>query len=498
MQGKRNWGYLLPFVFAFTLALRLVLAFQSANFEAGDAYFTYRQVESIKATLLPEFSDELSFSGMTLTFTPLYYYLLAPFSFLFGTVLALKVIPNILASFLVVIVYYIVLEMTRSRRISLFCSFAAAFIPVFFASTVNSALRLSLTLPLVFYLIYCFLRIRERFFLYQFIIFAFVLALTSAVSMLFVFALLLYLMLVKLEFRSSVKVELETILFVTFLTIWTNILVYKKAFLFHSYSLIWQNIPHQILDAYFRQVDLVDSVAQIGLLPLILGVFAVYRYMFKEHDRRTYLLMAFALAVSLLLWLKLITLEVGLIFLGAILIPLMGQALKLLFTYLEKTKIASWAWAFWLGMLLLVVVTQFLPSIARASVHVSDSVTDEEMDALLWIKSSTPQDSVILSTIGEGSLVNAIAGRRNVADNDFILVRSSADVFDDVSRMYTSILKTSAVELMDKYGVDYIYFSPRAKADFGIDSLKYAEKDCFERVYGDNVRVYRVLCEVNA
>lgn len=496
MLKKRHYPYLVAFVFLVALALRLWLAFQTPNFTVEEAYFNYRQAGSIQDDLVPSYVDSLSYSGRTHIFHPVYHYLLAFFSFVMGTVLALKVVPNVLACSLVVIIYLMVLELTKNRNIALFSSAASAFIPVFMANTVNSASIFSFTLPLIFYLVYCFMRIRERRFLYQFLFFSFVLSLTSAIAFLFVFALLIYLLLIKLEYKLQNRIELEVILFVTFLTLWINILIFKKAFLFHSYGLVWQNIPSQILASYFRDVDIIASVTSIGLVPLLFGVYAVSRYMFKERDKRTYLLMAFALSVAFLLWFKLITFDVGLMFLGAILVPLLGQAVSLLFRYLDKTKISSYRWVFWTGLVLLLVLTSVIPSVVRASEVISGSVSGEEVAALRWIRENTPEDSVVLSMISEGNLVSAIARRKNVADADFILIRSSDDIYEDVEEMYTAMFKTNAVELLDKYSVDYIYLSPRAMERFGIEGLRYAEEDCFELVYEDSVLVYRSFCEM--
>ncbi|MBN1544375.1 hypothetical protein JW898_02840 [Candidatus Woesearchaeota archaeon] len=498
MAKNRIHICLLAAVFALALAARLYLAFQVPSFEIGEAYFNYGQADSIMTRFLPSYFEGSSYSGMARIFPPVYYYVLAVFASFMGTALALKIIPNILACSLIVIIYLIVLELTKSRNISLFCSFAAAFMPIFFSATVNSASRVTFTLPLIFYTLYCFMRIKEKSFLYLFLFFSFILSLSSAISFLFVFALLIYLLLVKLEYKLQNRIELEVILFVTFLTLWVNILIYKKAFLFHSYALIWQNIPSQVLASYFQDIDIIATVTSIGILPLLFGIYAIYRYMFRERDRRTYLMMAFALAVASLLWFKLITLEVGLMFLGAILIPLLGQSLNLIFKYIEMTRISSYGWAFWAPLIILLVMTSLLPAVAKASVSVSGSVSQGEIDALVWIRDNTPADAVVLSTIAEGSLVEAVAQRKSVADDNFILVRSSDDLFDDVRGMYTFILKTRAVELMSKYGVNYVYFSPRARQEFGIEELKYAEKDCFEMVYDKDVKIYRALCKIRS
>jgi hypothetical protein len=219
--------------------------------------------------------------------------------------------------------------------------------------------------------------------------------------------------------------------------------------------------------------------------------------MFNERDKRTYLLMAFAVSVASLLWFKLITLDVGMMFLGAILIPLFGQALNAFFLYVEKTRVARFSRIFVALFVFIIFLTSVIPSVTRASLFVESAVSPEEMKALEWIRDNTPESSVVLSTIEEGNLVSAIAERKNVADEDFILVRNSDEIFDDIKTMYASFFMSNAVELMTKYDVDYIYFSPRAKEEFRIDSLKYVDPKCFRPVYGEGseVRIYEVLCE---
>ena len=327
MKKQDIYLYLLILTFLLTAGVRISISLQTNNF-SPDAYFAYRQTDAIKNNLAPTYFDELSYSGRFFVFQPMYYYLLTPFAWVMGTKMALKIVPNILASLLVFVTYLIVLHITKNRPAALFSAFASGFIPAFFSSTINSASTYSFTIPLTMYIIYCFMRNKEKKYLYQFIVLSFVLALTSSIAFLLVMALMIYLLLTRLEYKTENKRELELIIFTTLLVIWVNILIYKKAFLFHSYSVIWQNMPTQILADFFREVNILDAVTGIGILPLLLGVFAIHKHMLKEKERPTYLLMAAALAVTLLLWFKLISFNGGLMFLGAILIPLFGQSIN--------------------------------------------------------------------------------------------------------------------------------------------------------------------------
>jgi len=88
-----------------------------------------------------------------------------------------------------------------------------------------------------------------------------------------------------------------------------------------------------VLDRTPPDVLVIDVLYAIGLLPLFFGIFTVYRYVLKEKHKEVYFMMAFALAIALLLWLKMIQLETGLLFLGAVLVILASQSFKLFFSY---------------------------------------------------------------------------------------------------------------------------------------------------------------------
>ncbi len=494
-KRKDKYWYMAIIIFIAISILRISISLQTQNFEK-DAYFTYRQTESIAKTLLPTYVDDLSFRGRTLIFQPLYYYLLAPFAWLMGTTLALKIIPNILASLLVLVTYLIVEHITKNKPVALFSGFAAGTIPAFFTETINTASGYTLTIPLTMYIIYCFMRNKEKTYLYQFIILSIILSLTSAIAFLLVVALIIYLILTRLEYKTENKRELELIMFLTFLVIWVNILIYKKAFLFHSYAVIWQNLPKQILNNFFKEVTIFNAVNGVGIIPLFLGVYAIHKYLLKEKDRRTYLLMAFALGIAMLLWFKLISFNTGLMFLGATLVPLFGQATNSIFEYLAKTRISKTWPLFAATLVILFVLTSTIPAVGAAIERNKKAVTEGEIDALKFLKNNTEEGAVVLGTIDEGFMITAIAKRKNVADNNFLLIRNPEEIYDDIETIYKAIFKTKAVELLNKYDVDYIYFSPEAKKEFRTEKLKFIDKQCFEKVYDKEVVIYKTKCMI--
>ena len=91
---------ILIIIFILTLSFRLYFAFQNPNFDY-ESYFSVRQVNQIIKTGLPLFRDSLSYGGRTFLFIPVFHYILAIFSSILTAGIALKLIPNLFASSIV-------------------------------------------------------------------------------------------------------------------------------------------------------------------------------------------------------------------------------------------------------------------------------------------------------------------------------------------------------------------------------------------------------------
>ncbi|MBU0461495.1 MAG: hypothetical protein KJ574_02820 [Nanoarchaeota archaeon] len=492
---KISPAYWLVVIFILAFGFRLFFAFQTPYF-SQDSYFAVRQVDSILETGQPVFTDDLSYSGRVNVFSPAYYYVLAGFAFFMGDQLALKVIPALFISLLVIIAYLIGKELTEDANVSLLIAFFAGFIPAFFLDVLNAVSPLSLFLPLILLCMYFFLNIRKGWNLYLYIISVFFMGILSPLSFLFVLGLIIFLLLIKLDYKKTSRLDLELALFSIFFILWIQFLFYKKAFLFHGFSVVWQNIPPGILSNYFKTIALGDVIYAIGLLPLFFGIFAVYKYILKEKNRDVYFIVAFALSVSLLLWLRLIEVSTGLLFLGAVLLMLSSLSFKIFFNYFEKTKAARFRTLLWIGVIVVFCITSIATSVAWASSTIEKAPTEKEMKALGWMRENLGQDSVILATPSEGFLISAIAQRKNVADNNFLLVKESDVIFKDINAAYTTKFETQAIEILDKYKINFIYISPRIKEAYAINKLAYVNERCLPLVYDDEVLIYQVRCHV--
>ncbi len=488
---------LLVLIFALVLGIRLYFAFQTPYF-SHDAYFNIRQAEHIRETGLPLFKDDLSYSGRNFLFQPFFQYILAFFNLFMPLNLVCKILPNIFASSLIFIVYLIVKEITKNQDAALFSSFISGFIPIFFAETVNSVSVFSLVIPLMFFLIYSLIKInKDEKYISYFVVSIIIIALMHASAFLLIMAFLLYVLFIKLEHLKQSRAELELITFSTILVTWLNFIIYKNAFLIHSQFVIWQNIPKELLGQYFSQLSILNALFYIGIIPLVSGMYVIYRYTFKKKNRNIYLLMGFTLSGIFLLWFKLIPLKTGLIFFGIIFVLLFSKFYSDSILFIDKTRFSRYKTLFIILIFLVFIFNSIIPTISYTSRIIRETPSKHEIDALLWLKNNSGEEDVILASLDEGYLVNTIAERKNVIDKNFLLIKDAEQRLEDIKKIYTTHYETEAIHLLNKYNIKYIILSKESINDYNTIDLNYrTDEKCFELVYDKVVKIYKSLCRM--
>ncbi|NQU98311.1 hypothetical protein HQ533_02500 [Candidatus Woesearchaeota archaeon] len=481
---------LLLIIFFLTFFSRTIISLQTDEF-SYEAYFALRQIENINQEGFPLFDDPLSYGGRTHLFPPLFYYLVAFFSFL-GTGLAAKIIPNLLSSLVVVAVYLISYHITKLRSVSLISSFFSGFIPIFFV-TINDLSVYSLVVLVMLFALYFIMRIEENLYLKLSLLFIVILVFSHASAFLLIAGLLLFLLLLRVESLEVGKKETELILFTSFLVLWFNFIIYKKAFLIHGPLVIWRNIPLQILTNYFFDLNIIQSIYYVGIVPIVFGIYAIYHVLFITKRRSVFMVLSMFLSILLLLWLKLVEFKIGLIFLSLMLVLLSSHSIKLLYSYFRKTKAPHSAKWFLVGVCLVFVLTAVIPSFNLALSSLKAVPSDSELKAMEWLKDNTGTNDVVLARLEEGYMINYFANRKTVIDQDFLLVEDSQQRYEDVQSVFSLRLKTEAVRRLNKYGVDYLYFSGK----FGTEEkIYYTDPDCFDLAFNESIKIYRVHCSI--
>ena len=491
----RYYQWILLALFLIVLGSRLFFAFQTPNFDS-EAYFNLRQIEHITETGLPLYYDDLSYGGRTYFFPPFFHYMLAFFNLFLPLSLVGKIIPNLLISFLVIIVYLTAEKITKRKDAALFAAFISGFIPVLFARTIYTVSELTLVVPLVFLAMYCLMNIQEKRFLYTYLIIILILSLTHASTFFLILGLILYLIISEVEIIKRNRAETELILFSTFAFLSIQALFYKKAFLMHGVSLIWKNMPLPIIAQHFSQISILGTITQIGWLPFFYGLYLMFKYIFKEKNKYIYMYISLVLPIVILLWLKWIEPPLGLIFLGATLSILFSEFYKITWEYFKKTKFSRWKWIFIVVLTTTFLITSVGPAFYLAKGQLNEVVPSYKIEALEWLGNRTEEKDIVLGALGEGHLITYSTKRKNVFDNNFLLIDNAAEILTDVEKIFSSQSRVEAIELLDKYKVDYIIVSDKVKRDYQIQTLIYRDEDCIKRIYRGEIEIYKNNCKI--
>ena len=488
MQIKRSQRILI-LIFLVVLFARVYFAFQTPYLD-NSGNLVKRYTEHIIEGGKPMFYDPLSYNGREVLYSPLWHYILAVFSLIFGSA-AFKLAPIIFSSFLIFVVYLLSKRIVDNDELALFIALMSGFIPVMFLDTLISASIYSLVVPVLFYLIYLFMDLDEKK-IVSFVIFSFLLSLLHPVSILFSLGLLAYYILSSSENLNIGNLKEEAMVFNLVSTFFIQFLIYKKAFLEYGISVIWHNVPSQILLDYF-DFDLLGMMYRIGALTLIFGLIGIIWGIVRKKDK-VLLLSGFALATLILLWLRLLEPLIGMLFLSVALVVSSAFTLNVFLNYLGKTKLPHYRLSFIVIILGLIVVSLAVPSFVYASRHVKENVPSPyEILVLEWIKESSLPDTTIVAPLGKGHIISGIAGKRTVLDDNFLLAPETSERYGDVVRLYETKSEVEALEIIAKYNIDYIFIPIETELEYG--KIKWIDdENCFKGIFFGTPKVYQVIC----
>ena len=490
MDVKIKWEYFaLGIVFLIAIGIRLYYVHNTSAY-SYDAYFSIRQIENIVSKGVPIYHDSLSYSGRDFFILPFFYYVMAFFRFILSEKMAFLVVPNIIASLAVIITYLIAHEVTKNRISALFSSALVALAPIYVSSTIIGLNPLSVAVILFLLCIYFFMKYEENvIYLWLFLISFTLLLFTHVISYLLVFGLLIYLLFLKLENLKHAQEEIELILFSFLAALWVFFILFKKPLLLYGPVVIWENLPKILVEQFYARFDILVSVYQSGVVPFMLGLYAIFLYFFQRKKKRIYLLISLIIAIFSVTWLGFIQFEFSMIFLSILLIILSAQTVVVFDNYLKKTYFANLLWLFMSAL--------FIIGIAVSGAALNQYVKDEflnvpgenEIYAIKWL-SNTPEESTIAAPLKFGNIITSIGERRNIIDSVFLLAPDVNQRYEDVNKLYEKYTsETEAVNIMNKYEVTHIIYIENVP-DYAKDS------NCFKPLLNNSIRIYRLTCTV--
>ncbi len=324
-----------------------------------------------------------------------------------------------------------------------------------------------------------------------FLVFAFLIPLIHPSSLLFIFSLLFYLILSNTESLFISRYKKEAIIFSFFLVLLINFLLYKTLFLQHGLNIIWQNIPDSLFATYFKNLNVLEGIYLIGALPIILGSLGIFFGLFKEKKDSIILLTAAILATLFLVSIKVLSIQIGFLFLSVFLVTISSLTISKIYTYLSLTKFSSFKKYVTYLIIILIIGLAFIPSYFVAK---SLPNYDHQVDSFKWIKENTPLTATIVVPLELGNVLTAISDRKNIIDDNFLVSRNAEERFNDVNEIYNTALEIKALEALNKYDANYIYFDDYIADKYKITRLRYVESEkekCFEVIKND---VYKVVC----
>jgi len=481
---------ILVIIFVLVTLFQLFFALSTKNFSSDESYLNLRLTEKISENKFHLRYDNLSYGGRDLVYSPLFYYL---FVFLSLVPFVFKIIPIILSSLIILVVYLISFELTKDEKASLIASLMSAFIPVYFSLILNNFSIFSLAIPAFFFMLYCFIKIgQHKKYLEYFVVLSFILPLLHPIAFLLPIALMFYLILTTTEDIEVSKLKKEVLIFSIFLTILLSFIIYKRAFLAYGFNVIWQNVPAQISGNYFSNINILKAIISLGILPLIYGIVGIVYSYFKGKKDSFFLINGVLLAVFLLLVLRLINLNIGLTFLGIALTILSAVALARYFIYLRKTKFYNFENYLTLIIIIAVVILSIIPSYLTSSGIIKSTIADEDLSLFKEIKGKTPPGSTVLAPLQFGHLITYQAERKNVVDSNFLLAPNPEQRLLDVADIYTTQFEVKALELLEKYDVDYIITDEKIIEEYNIEEVSYIKDEkCFKEILPE---VFEVIC----
>jgi hypothetical protein len=475
--------------------IRLVMAFSTPEFAFDDSYFHLRQAENIQQTGLPLFDDDLSYGGRSNLFAPAYHYLLAGMGFLFGLNNAAKILPNLLAALIPLIVFLFSWHSTQNYRSALLATFASGFIPVVWKDLASVSPDL-ISVVLGFVLIYFFMRSNNRKWRAAFVLCLAISAILRPITLVFILGLLIYLGIAVMAGVKRLRGEHEIIFFSLLFSIWLYFVFFKTALVRHGFYALWQNTPALILEQYFNSITVIEAVTAVGVVPFIAGVYIMYKHLFRERNRDVYLLMGVAFSTGAMVWARLVDPISGLQILGITLVLLFAIAITDLFKFIDSTKFPVAFNVASVVVLAGLVALSGIPALNQGQIATSNAVNIDEAKAFSWIKTNTDNSAVVLGVLEEGHAITYLSERGNVLDTNYILRGDAPSRIRDVQSALTAPFESESVRLMNEYGATHVLWTDGARELTGkqLPSFSSDEK-CFPEVFSSGqVRVYELVC----
>lgn len=463
---------------AAALLLRIILAAQSPTLDY-DAYSTVRQVEHIKDTALPLLQDPLAPHASAGVTFPLFAYIIAFSTLLLPDDIAYLIVPNLIAVLLHAALYYLILELTNSRNLSIIGATASIFIPSYLSATLLTLSSLSLAIPLLVVFLTLFLKLRKTKENRNVLLFVFaLLAFTHPIALLCIPFLIISVILATIRRSRDETIQLEFALFAIFFLLWLYILLYRESLATIGLHTLFGNLPSDAIDVAYGSVSLTLLAVAIGIIPFGLALYAAYREGLAHHIGIQATL-ALAISIVLVMTLKIIPLTTGLAVFSVVCVALACVGLQHLHNARKAFKKQHLSQAGIAVLAIIFIFTSVLSTVAAGlqAVHTTPPVAF--IRGAQWLEENSPQDSLVLAPPEYGYMLQAVAKRPVYLNENYLAHENANELYEATQDILTSTRPG--------------YLARQERVEYIVSDRLYSDS-CLNTVYKEGIYIAKVLC----
>lgn len=383
------------------------------------------------------FYDPLSFGGRTYVYPPLFSYVLAAFGYVFGLKAGSVLFVSVFGG-LGIIAFYMVMKIFLHRNHAVLAAIVLALLPVTISLYSHVSTR-AVPTTISLFALYFLIKDHKKYYLHSSVLLGVAALFHPEVAVVFTIIILLYF----LSFRHSLENFLRLAAIVVLISaLWYVPFLFSNGFpsandLHAEYRERAYSLESPSLYYYFWEIQ------GKGHLNILAGIFSVVGFALLCQNRKSK--KSSAQNKFLICW--------------AAFAFLMTLAFERLFIYLPFAaamlaaiglKAFSSSRHYRILVAILLLYTAFF-ALDRVDAIASDYPTQEQINAMLWIKDNTPADSVILSDWQWGHWISGIAERKNFIDG-------FAEYAPDVNKRLSELNEFyGTCSVPGGYGINYVY-----------------------------------------
>ncbi len=473
-------------LFLIIFIVKLIICFQTSNLN-NESYFHLQQAKEILNSGKPEMQNYI-YDNAAL---PILSYVLAFFGIFINFQIAAKVLITLLSTSLIVIIYFISYEIIRDKKISLIVAMFSGFIPIIFKGLINNFSTLGATLFMYALTLLFFIKsMNNTKYIRQFIIFLILLIFISPLSLLFIASFVIYFLLLKAEKMKIRLSEIEIFLFSLILGGWIYIIIYKKAIVEKGFLYFL----HPIISNTTSMSNL-TIISLISVVPVLLGIIGIYQSFMKKTNRQSIFTISLIITSLIFMMLNIIEQNFALSLIAFCLVICAAIALKDIKKYFSTSKIKKTYSVIVIILVILFIITSIVPSVTNALIETHNTLSNNDEEALTWIKTNIEKDSIVFGSIEESYTISYFSDKENIFQEN-ILNQNYIEKIKDSKNFFISTLSTESIRILSLYDVSYVFLSEKNIEKMNPQVLAKFEDECFQEIYNNGSRVYKRRCVI--